>query len=155
IEPKPEASRDGLNKADLTRLLVTAYQGRVVSEILDGERRFDLLVWYDEEARYPEAIGGTRLRAPSGREFALSDVARVLDTTGPNMINRERLERRIVVSCNVRDRDLGSVDRDLREALGPVEQALRERGDGYHLEYGGQAEAQRDGFRRVLSLYGL
>ena len=60
IEPKPEAATYGLNRADLVKLLETAYRGRIVSEILDGERRFDLLVWYDEEARYPEAIGATR-----------------------------------------------------------------------------------------------
>jgi CzcA family heavy metal efflux pump len=155
IEPKPEAATYGLNRADLVKLLETAYRGRIVSEILDRERRFDLLVWYDEEARYPEAIGATRLRTPSGREVALADVARVLDTTGPNTINREALERRLVVSCNVRGRDLGGVDRDLKAALAPIEQALRERGDGYRFEYGGQAQAQRDGFRRVLGLYSL
>src|SRR5262249_52751642 len=127
----------------------------IVSEILDRERRFDLLVWYDEEARYPEAIGATRLRTPSGREVALADVARVLDTTGPNTINREALQRCLVVSGNVRGRDLGGVDRDLKAALDPIEQALRERGDGYRIEYGGQAQAQRDGFRRVLGLFSL
>jgi CzcA family heavy metal efflux pump len=155
VELKDDAARYGLRRGDVVKLLETAYQGRVVSEILDGERRFDLLVWYDEPARYPEAIGATRLHTPSGREVALEQVARIQDTTGPNVINREKLERRIVISCNIRDRDLGSVDRDLRAALAPLERLLSERGDGYHLEFGGQAEAQQQGFRRVLGLYGL
>lgn len=155
VELKEEAARYGLARGDVVKLLETAYQGRVVSEILDGERRFDLLVWYDEEARYPDAIASTRLRTPSGREVALEQVARVLDTTGPNTINREGIQRRIVVSCNVRGRDIGSVDRDIRAALAPLDDSLRQAGEGYRLEYGGQGQAQQEGFRRVLALYGL
>jgi len=154
LEIKPEAAQYGLKRADVAKLLETAYQGRAVAEILDGEKRFDLVVWYDESSRnYFEEIGATRLRTPSGREVALEQVARILDTTGPNTINREKLQRRIVVSANVRGRDLGGVDQDLRAALAPVEQSLRDRGGGYHIKYGGQAEAQQQGFRRVFILY--
>jgi CzcA family heavy metal efflux pump len=162
VEPQVEVSQVrleitggyGLTKADVAKLLETAYQGRAVAEILDGEKRFDLVVWYDEDARGRfEEIGATRLRTPSGREVALDQVARVLDTTGPNTINREQLQRRLVVSANVRGRDLAGVDHDLRAALAPVERDLRERGDAYRLEYGGQAESQQQGFRRVLVLY--
>jgi Cu/Ag efflux pump CusA len=154
LEIKPEAADYGLTRADVARFLETAYQGRAVAEILDGEKRCDLVVWYDEQSRgYFEEIGRTRIRTPRGSEVALEQVARVLDTTGPNTINREKLQRRIVVSANVRGRDLGGVDQDLHAALAPVEESLRARGDGYRVEYGGQAESQQQGFRRALGLY--
>ena len=112
--------------------------------VLDGDRYFDLVVWYEESARSsPVEIGKTILDTPSGRKVALSQVADVQDTTGPNTINREHVERRIVVFCNVQGRDLGSVVADIQAAVGPVEERLRGRPGGYRVEYGGQFEAQR------------
>src|SRR5205823_4572082 len=89
------------------------------------------------------------LDTPSGRKVALSDVAEVQKTNGPNTVNRERVERRIVVSCNVQGRDLGSVVRDIRRELRPVEDTLP---PGYHIEYGGQFEAQQQAGTRLLWL---
>jgi CzcA family heavy metal efflux pump len=149
---RAEAARYGLAPGDVTRLLETAYKGRVVSTILDGERFFQLVVWYDEAARDPAVIAQTVLDTPSGRKVALGQVAEVLETTGPNTLNRENNQRRIVVSCNVAGRDLGSVVADIRRAVQPVEAALRDRGTGYRIEYGGQFEAQAQASERLFYL---
>jgi CzcA family heavy metal efflux pump len=154
LEIDRAAARDhGLTPADVARLLETAYKGRVVSEIVDGERRFDLVVWYDEAARNdPAVIGATILDTPSGRKVALDQVARVLDTTGPNTINREKVQRRIVVSCNVQGRDLATVVNDIRQQIAPVESQLRQSGADYRVELGGQFEAQQEANVRLLVL---
>jgi CzcA family heavy metal efflux pump len=153
---RDEAKEYGLAPGDVARLLETAYRGRVVSEVLDGERRFDLVVWYDEYARSnPAAIGATVLDTPSGRKVALDQVARVLDTTGPNTLNHEGVQRRIIVSCNVQGRDLAGVVRDIQRELGPVEQKVRAIPGSYRIEYGGQFEAQQQANRRLLLLGAL
>jgi CzcA family heavy metal efflux pump len=157
LEVDRERAKDyGLAPGDVVRLLETACRGRVVSEVLDGERRFDLVVWYDAEARAsPAVLGETLLDTPSGRKVALSQVARVLDTSGPGALNREAAQRRIVVSCNVRGRDLAGVVREIQERAAPLERDLRQRQGGYRIEYGGQFEAQRQANQRLLILGSL
>jgi CzcA family heavy metal efflux pump len=150
---REEAKEYGLAPGDVARLLETAYKGRVVSEIVDSDRRFDLVVWYDEHARSdPAIIGSTVLDTPSGRKVALEQVARVLDTTGPNTLNRENVQRRIVVSCNVQGQDLATVVSQIQGGLKPIEQKLREASGGYRIEYGGQFEAQEQANQRLLLL---
>jgi Cu/Ag efflux pump CusA len=150
---RDQAKEYGLAPGDVARLLETAYRGRAVSEILDGDRRFDLVVWYDEASRRdPAAIGATLLDTPSGRKVALSQVARVLDATGPNALNREGVQRRVVVSCNVQGRDLAAVVADIRRETAPVAEGLRGRAGEYRVEYGGQFEAQQQANLRLLLL---
>ncbi|HUQ71852.1 MAG TPA: efflux RND transporter permease subunit, partial [Planctomycetaceae bacterium] len=147
------AARHGLAPGDVAALLETAYKGQVVSQILDDDRYFQMMVWFDEESRSdPEVIGQTILDTPSGRKVALSEVAEVLDTTGPNTINREHVRRRIVVFCNVEGRDLVGVVRDIRQRLLPLEDRLRELPGNYYIELGGQFEAQQDANFRLLVL---
>ena len=148
-----EAARYGLAPGDVAQLLETAYKGRVVSQVFDEDRYFSLVVWYDEASRSdPETINQTIVETPSGRRVALGQVAEVLDTTGPNTINRENVQRRIVVACNVQGRDLAGVVADIRTALAPVEEHLRTLPGNYHIDYGGQFEAQREANFRLLVL---
>jgi Cu/Ag efflux pump CusA len=83
---------------------------------------------------------------------ALSQVARVLDTTGPNVLNREGVQRRVVVSCNVHGRDLAAVVADIQRETASVAEGLRGRAGEYRIEYGGQFEAQRQANLRLLLL---
>ena len=141
---RKSAAEYGLAPGDVARLLETAYKGRVVSTVLDRDRYFDLVVWYDEASRVDRAvIGQTILDTPSGRKVALSQVARVLDARGPNTINHERVQRRVVVACNVQGRDLGRVVADIQRDLRPVEDQLRTLPGSYRIEIGGQFEAQQ------------
>lgn len=151
-----EAARFGLTAGDIAQLLETAYKGRVVSQILDEDRYFDLVVWFDEASRRdPDEINRTILDTPSGRKIALADVAEVLDTTGPNTLHRENVQRRIAVFCNVQDRDLASVVRDIRQRLVPVEASLRHLPGSYRIELGGQFEAQQQANLRLAVLGSL
>ena len=148
-----EAARHGLAPGDVAELLETAYKGRVVSQVFDDDRYFNLVVWYDEASRNsPAIINETILDTPSGRRVALGPVAEVLDTTGPNTINREHVQRRIVVSCNVADRDLSGVVTDVLAAIGPVRDTLQDLPGDYAVELGGQFEAQRDATFRLFVL---
>jgi CzcA family heavy metal efflux pump len=150
---RKEAARYGLAPGDVARLLETAYRGRVVSQVLDEDRWFGLVVWYDEASRgNPAVINQTILDTPSGRKVALGQVAEVLDTTGPNTLNRENVQRRIVVFCNVQGRDLGSVVADIQRELAPVEERLRQLPGSYRIDYGGQFEAQQQAAFRLLVL---
>ncbi|MDB5342028.1 MAG: czcA 10 [Schlesneria sp.] len=153
---RDEAARYGLAPGDVADLLETAYKGQVVSQVLDEDRYFGLVVWYDEASRSdPEAINETILETPSGRRVALGQVAEVLDTTGPNTLNRENVQRRIVVFCNVHGRDLASVVADIKQAVAPVEENLRQLPGSYYVEYSGQFEAQQQANRRLAILGSL
>ena len=148
-----EAARYGLAPGDVADMLETAYKGRTVSQILDEDRYFDLVVWFDEASRNnPDEINKTILDTPSGRKVALGDVAEILDTTGPNTLNREYVQRRIVVFCNVQGRDMTSVVRDIQSAIQPVEESLQGLPGNYRIELGGQFEAQQQANFRLAVL---
>jgi CzcA family heavy metal efflux pump len=150
---RQEAARYGLAPGDVAKLLETAYRGRTVSTVFEGEKYFSLVVWYDEKARAdPRVIGQTILDTPSGKKVSLDQVAEVLDTTGPNTLNRENISRRIVVSCNVQGRSLGDVVVDIKRSIRPVEEKLRGKGAEYRIEDDGQFRAQQEANTRLLVL---
>lgn len=145
---RDEAIRYGLSPGDVARALETALQGTTVSQVLEGQRRFDLVVWFDEASRNElEAIRSTMINTPDGSPVALGTVANVQATAGPNTINHENVMRRIVVQANVADRDLASVVGDVQSAVGKLPLPA-----GYFVEYGGQFEAQRAANLRLLLL---
>lgn len=144
-----EAARYGLAPGDIAQMLETAFKGRAVSQVLDQQRTFDMVVWFDEESRNNiEVIQSTLVETPSGARVTLGQVARVLDTTGPNTIYRENVQRRIVVQCNVAGRDLVSVVNDIRAAVAEKVELP----EGYFMQYGGQFEAQAEANFRLAVL---
>jgi Cu/Ag efflux pump CusA len=148
------AARYGLAPADVAKALETALQGRTVSQVLEQQRTFDLVVWFDEKARNDiGAISATLISTPDGSRVALGTLAEVVKTKGPNTINRENIRRRIVVQCNAAGRDLAGVVRDIqaaaREKIWPKLQ------EGYIIEYGGQFEAKQEANTRLLILGSL
>ena len=150
---REDAARYGLAPGDVAELLETAYKGRVVSQVLDDDRYFGLVVKYDDASRNdPDVIAQTVLETPSGRKVSLGEVVDVIDTTGPNTLNREHVQRRIVVFCNVHGRDLASVVADIKRLTIPIEDRLRGQPGNYHIEYGGQFEAQQQANLRLLVL---
>jgi CzcA family heavy metal efflux pump len=151
-----QAARFGLAAGDIAEMLETAYKGRKVSQILDEDRYFDLVVWFDEASRRdPDEINKTILDTPSGRKVALGDVAEILDTSGPNTLNRENAQRRIVVFSNVQGRDMASVVREIETAITPIEESLRSLPGNYRIDLGGQFEAQERANMRLAILGSL
>jgi len=140
----------GLRREDVNRFVETAMNGSVVSEVLLGQRTFDLLVRLDEPFREDvEAVKRLSLELPEGGTASLASVARIEEGSGPNTINREQVRRRIVVSCNVSGRGLVDVVGDIKSRLKPIEDELKANYTGYFIEYGGQFEAQRSASRRM------
>ncbi|MHB8898951.1 MAG: efflux RND transporter permease subunit [Thermoguttaceae bacterium] len=146
---------NGLNSADVNELLETAMNGRVVSELVLGERKFDLVVRLDEPFRNDsQELRRMTVGLPRGGQIPLSEVADVVDSSGPNTINRENVRRRIVVQCNAAGRDLGSLVAEIQQRLAPIQASLP---TGYFIHYSGQFESQQSATRTIglLSLVSL
>jgi CzcA family heavy metal efflux pump len=145
----------GLTPDDINEFIETAMNGRVVSEIVQGERKFDLVVRLDDRYRGDvEALKRLPINLRNGGRVPLEKVATVTRGSGPNTINRENVRRRIVLQCNTAGRDLNGVVEDIQGRLANIQAALP---PGYFLEYGGQFESQRQATRMIglLSLVSL
>ena len=142
-----EAARYGLRAEDVTHFAETAFKGETVSQIIQGQRQYALLIRVDPTLiNTVESIGNMELRTPSGTFIPLKEVADVGFGYGPNTINRENVSRRIVIQCNVEDRDLGNF-------IAEVQQTINENIDlpeAYFLTYGGQFESQQAAQRKIL-----
>ena len=152
-------ARYGLKVKEVAEALELALGGHAVTEVLEQQRRFSIFVRYDERARSNlSVIRETLIDTPSGGRIALSTIADVLETTGPNTINRENTMRRIIVSCNTAGEDLATVVNLIRERV----DAYFEKGwaDGtipreYYPRYGGQFESQQEANRQLIILGAL
>jgi HME family heavy-metal exporter len=141
----------GLLRLDVNEFVEIAMQGEVVSEVLDGQRTFDLVVRLDEPYRENlDTLKRLVINTPSGGTVKLEDVARIYKAAGPNTVNREQVRRRIVVQCNVSDRGLVDVVEDIKERLKPIEAALP---TGYFTDYSGQFESQQSASRTIAVLF--
>ena len=141
------AARYGLAVGDLAEVIETALNGRVVSQVLEQQQVFDLVVWLNERDRHNlDIIRNLLVDTPSGQKIPLAQVAKVDYGTGPNTLNRENVSRLIVVSANVQGRDLGSVIADIRSQ---VKQKVELR-SGYYIQYGGQFQAQEQATQTLI-----
>jgi len=103
------AARYGLTVGQLSEIIETALNGRVVSQVLENQQTFDLLVWLKAEARSNlNTLENLLVDTPSGTKIPLAQVAKINNGTGPNTINRENVSRLIVVAANAKGRDLRS-----------------------------------------------
>ncbi|MFB2893586.1 efflux RND transporter permease subunit [Aerosakkonemataceae cyanobacterium BLCC-F50] len=141
------AGRYGLNVGELSEIIETSLNGQVVSQVLEGQQTFDLVVWLKPEARNNlETIQNLLVDTPTGNKIPLAQVARVQYGTGPNTINRENVSRLIVVSANAKGRDLRSV---VNEIQAKVKQNVQVP-FGYFIQYGGQFEAEQRASQNIL-----
>jgi CzcA family heavy metal efflux pump len=141
------AGRYGLNVGELSEIIETSLNGQVVSQVLEGQQTFDLVVWLKPEARNNlETIQNLLVDTPTGNKIPLAQVATVQYGTGPNTINRENVSRLIVVSANAKGRDLRSVVNDIQAKVKQNVQMPF----GYFIQYGGQFEAEQRASQNIL-----
>ncbi|MDX2243226.1 MAG: efflux RND transporter permease subunit [Leptolyngbyaceae cyanobacterium bins.302] len=141
------AARYGLRVGDLAETIETALNGRVVSQVLEQQQVFDLVVWLTpNDRRNLETIRNLLVDTPDGKKIPLAQVAQIDYGTGPNTINRENVSRLIVVSANAKERDLGSVIADIRARIQQQVQPPQ----GYYIQFGGQFEAEEQASQTLL-----
>lgn len=147
VEPKRMAmSRYGLNVDDLQDMVSTAVGGGMAGLIYDGDRRFSLVVRLPEKIREDiEALSVLPVSLPDGNYVPLSEVAKVELTQAPSQISRENAKRRVVVTSNVRGRDLGSFVEEAQQRIA----AQVELPAGYWVEYGGTYEQLQSASQRL------
>jgi CzcA family heavy metal efflux pump len=145
------AARFGLNSGDVRSAVNTYLRGTKVGEIYEDQRIFDIAVWTAPEARTDlEALRRLRIDTPSGANIPLGDVIDVRVVPAPNVIQHENTSRRIDVSANVKDRDLGSVAREIETKVRALSFP-----QGYHPEFLGEYAAREAASRRLLRLGGI
>ncbi|HND55978.1 MAG TPA: efflux RND transporter permease subunit, partial [Pirellulaceae bacterium] len=152
---REELARQGITSGFVNRFVETAMNGRTVSEIAIGQRRFDLVVKLDDQHRTdPVKLSRLALNLPHGGRIPLEQVANLRRSSGPNTINRENVRRRMIVQCNTSGRDLSHVVGEIESRLAAVRKSLP---PGFHLELGGQFESGRAASRTIglLSLLSL
>jgi heavy metal efflux system protein len=141
-----QAARFGINVADVQDAIETAVGGKAVSQVLQGEARYDVVVRYQESYRKtPEAIANIRLLSPSGERVSLAQLTKVDVRDGAYDIYREKNTRYVAVRFNVRDRDLGST---VEEAIQQIHQKVQ-LPPGYHIEWAGEYESQQRANKRL------
>jgi cobalt-zinc-cadmium resistance protein CzcA len=147
IKPKRETlARLGLNVRDVQDVVATAMGGEIAGQFYEGDRRSDILVRLPDALRENTAqLGSLPVPLPAGGFIPLGELAELSQETGLNQVNRESGKRRVVVTANVRGRDLGSFVRDVRQAIEENVEAP----PGYWVEYGGTFQQLESATRRL------
>jgi len=147
VVDRQQAARHGVNVAEVQDAVETAVGGKAISQVLQGEQRYDLVVRYQETYRdTKEAIENIRLLSPSGERVSVAQLARVEVRDGASEIYREENSRYVAIKYSIRGRDLGSA----------VEEAMKLVGEkvklpvGYHIDWAGEYESQKRSQRRLM-----
>jgi CzcA family heavy metal efflux pump len=141
--------RYGVRSGELAEVIEAVFAGEKVSQVLDGQRTYDLVVRYrDDQRADPEAIRNTLIDTPEGTKVPLAMLATIREDVGPNVISRENVQRKIVIMANVGDRDLRGVIDDIRSG---IEREVK-LPQGYYVVYGGQFESESDATRTITFL---
>jgi cobalt-zinc-cadmium resistance protein CzcA len=144
---RQRAARHQVNVADVQDAVQTAVGGNAITQVLQGERRYDLVMRYLEPYRdTKEAIEHIRLVSPSGERVSLGQLAKVQTIDGANEIYRESNGRYVAIKYSVRGRDLGST---VEEAMTLVNQQVKLPA-GYRFDWAGEYESQKRSERRLL-----
>ncbi|MFM2005127.1 MAG: hypothetical protein RLZZ09_782, partial [Pseudomonadota bacterium] len=138
-----EAARYGVSPGALLRSLEQLVEGEKITQVIEGSRRFDLLVRLPDGARGPQTLADLLVPTPNG-SVPLSKIAVVEEGDGPNQVSRENSRRRIVVSANTDGRDMSQVVADIRDVL-----AAKPLPQGYFTALEGQFQAQEKASRLI------
>jgi CzcA family heavy metal efflux pump len=149
---RPMIARYGLRPADVAEAIETSFAGATVGRVFDRGTAFDLVVKFDASNSADfDRVADLPVDTPTGAIVPVRLLADVRREQGPNMVLRENVQRRIVVSSNVAGRDLGSVVDDIRTTVGQSVVMPA----GYRVEYGGQFESEQSASQRLLALGAL
>ena len=148
---REKAARYGLNVGNLAEITETSLNGVTVSQVLEGQKTFDLFIRLNAESRNNiDALSNILVDTPTGAKIPLHQVADIQIENRPYFINREKVQRRIVVQCNIAGRDLNSVISEIQDKINTQIKLPQ----GYFIEYGGQFESQQRA-TKVLTIYGF
>ncbi len=146
--------RYGLQAGKVAEDLEVFYNGKVSSQVLDGQKTFDILLRStDADRSNIENIQNTQIALPNGSLIPLSQIATIEMENGVNSVSHENTQRRIVVSANVQGRDLGTTVKEMQQK---VNEQLK-LPQGYYLQWGGQFESQQSASKliSILSIFSL
>lgn len=144
----------GISISDYVEFIDVAFAGEDVSQVFEGNRSYDLLLRFENPANNNiENIKNTLIDTYTGQKVPLYYVADIVSTTGPNTINRENVQRKIVISANVSGRDQKSVVEDIKKKI----ETNIKLPDEYRIEYGGQFESEAEASKTlfIMSLFSL
>lgn len=141
-------ARYGINVSDVQDVIETAIGGGTPTDFFEGDKRFEVQIRFPEDKRNnPETIGNILVPFPEGKgSIPLKQIARLSLVEGPNQISREEGQRRIVIECNVKDRDIGGF---VEEAQKKIENRVKLPA-GYTMKWGGQFENQQRAMKRLM-----
>jgi cobalt-zinc-cadmium resistance protein CzcA len=145
------AARHGINVQDVQDVIEAATKGRTVSQIFEGERRFDLVVRLSRDGNPLANLRNLTVNAPSGERVPVSQLAEFMKTEGLAEIVREGNSRRVVVKWSVRERDMGGL---VAEAMKKVEAAVK-LPEGYRMVWSGRFEDQQRALARLYVIVPL
>lgn len=153
LKIKREAlQRYGVQAGKIAEDLEIFYNGKVTGQILDGQKSFDILLrTSDEERTNIDKIRNTLISTPSGTLIPLQQVADIEYINSINSIYHENTQRRIVISCNVQGRDLGTTVKEIQETI----RSKIKLPQGDFIQYGGQFESQQEASKLIgiLSIF--
>lgn len=147
-------SRYGISLPEFSEAISTMLEGQVVSQVYEGNRSFDLTLKVSDDAKSSiERLADLTLDASDGKKVPLSYVADIVSSAGPNTINRENVNRKLVVSCNATGGELTKAVAAIKEAIAQEVQLP----EGYHIEYGGQFESEQRASKTIalVSLFSI
>lgn len=140
------AARYGVRVKDLSDSIEAAFRGVTVSQVLEGQKAFDMYVWLKPEYRNNlNVIKSTLVDTPANVKVPLGALASVSQGESPNTISHENISRRVVVQANVSGRDLGSLIAEAKQRIAKEVQLPT----GYYVVYGGQFEAQEEASKQL------
>jgi Cu/Ag efflux pump CusA len=146
---RPAIARYGLRANEVAEAVETSFAGTTVGRVFDRAAAFDLVVKFDPKSQSDfERLANLPIDTPNGGTLPIRLLADVRREMGPNMVLRESVQRRIVISANVAGRDLGSVVDEMRAAVAKAVPMPA----GYRVEYGGQFESEQSASQRLLLL---
>lgn len=151
---RQKAASYGLLSGEAAEYAELAMQGKAVGQVLDGQRTYDIVMRLSDASRNDiEAIKQIPVDTKDGNVVPLQAIATVQDAKGPNIINRENAQRRIVIQANASDRDLVGVVQKVQAAIASKVKLPQ----GYYVTYGGQFESQASASRliAILSIFSM